>query len=77
MGFNQCYLRDVEDLKSEVISVGLEQFAKRYSKYDSWTGSTKSMEFLEAKIMEYELQKIKEHENGKFKRVNKLGYGIQ
>ena len=54
MGFNQCYLRDVEDLESELISVGLEQFTKRYSKYDSWTGSSKSMEFLESKIKEYE-----------------------
>lgn len=63
MGFNQCYLRDIEELESEFISIGLEQFGKRYSKYDSWNGSTKSMEFLEAKIMEYELQKTKEHEN--------------
>ena len=54
MGFNQCYLRDVEDLQSELTSVGLEQFVKRYSKYDSWTGSSKSMEFLESKIKQYE-----------------------
>ena len=54
MGFNQCYLRDVEDLQSELTSVGLEQFTKRYSKYDSWTGSSKSMEFLESKIKQYE-----------------------
>ena len=54
MGFNQCYLRDVEDLQSELTSVGLEQFVKRYSKYNSWTGSSKSMEFLESKIKQYE-----------------------
>ena len=54
MGFNQCYLRDVEDLQSELTSVGLEQFVKRYSKYDSWTVSSKSMEFLESKIKQYE-----------------------
>ena len=54
MGFNQCYLRDVEDLQSELTSVGFEQFVKRYSKYDSWTGSSKSMEFLESKIKQYE-----------------------
>ena len=54
MGFNQCYIRDVEDLQSELTSVGLEQFVKRYSKYDSWTGSSKSMEFLESKIKQYE-----------------------
>ena len=54
MGFNQCYLRDVKDLQSELNSVGLTQFVKRYSKYDSWTGSSKSMEFLEGKINLYE-----------------------
>jgi hypothetical protein len=54
MGFNQCYIRDVEDLQSELNSVGLELFVKRYSKYDSWTGSSESMEFLESKINLYE-----------------------
>jgi len=63
MGFNQCYLRDVKDLESEVESNGLELFVKRYRKYDSLTGSSESFQFLEAKIMEYELQKIKEYEN--------------
>jgi hypothetical protein len=54
MGFNQCYLRDVKDLQSELDSIGLELFIKRYSKYDSWTGSSPSMEFLESKINLYE-----------------------
>jgi hypothetical protein len=54
MGFNQCYLRDVEDLQSELSSVGLESFVIRYSKYDSWCGSSESMEFLENKINLYE-----------------------
>ena len=54
MGFNQCYLRSIEDLQSELNSVGLELFVKRYSKYDSWSGSSESMEFLESKINLYE-----------------------
>ena len=54
MGFNQCYIRDVKDLESELNSGGLELFVKRYSKYDSWTGSSESMEFLESKINLYE-----------------------
>ena len=58
MGFNQCYLRSVEDLESELKSDGLESFVKRYRKYDSLTGSSESFQFLEAKIMEYELQQI-------------------
>ncbi len=54
MGFNQCYLRNVEDLKSEFQSDGLEKFVKRYQKYDSLTGSSESFQFLEQKIKEYE-----------------------
>jgi predicted nucleotidyltransferase len=54
MGFNQCYLRDVKDLESEVESDGLELFVKRYRKYDSLTGSSESFQFLEQKIKEYE-----------------------
>jgi hypothetical protein len=53
MGFNQCYLRSVEDLKAEFQSDGLEAFVKRYEKYDSISGSSESFEFLEAKINLY------------------------
>jgi hypothetical protein len=65
MGFNQCYLRDVKDLESELKSDGLDTFVKRYRKYDSITGSSESFEFLEAKIMEYELQQIQMVDKGK------------
>ena len=64
MGFNQCYLRSVEDLESELKSDGLESFVKRYQKYDSLTGSSESFQFLEAKIMEYELQQIQMVDKG-------------
>jgi len=57
MGFNQCYLRSVKDLESELESNGLELFVKRYRKYDSLTGSSESFEFLEQKIKEYENDK--------------------
>ena len=53
MGFNQCYLRSVEDLEDELNRNGLEAFVKRYEKYDSITGSSESFEFLEAKINLY------------------------
>lgn len=65
MGFNQCYLRDVKDLESELATDGLELFVKRYRKYDSLTGSSESFEFLEAKIMQYELQQIQMVDKGK------------
>ena len=54
MGFNQCYLKNINDLKSELDSVGLETFIKRYKKYDSLSGSSESFQFLEQKIKEYE-----------------------
>jgi hypothetical protein len=54
MGFNQCYLRNVEDLNEEFNKSGLESFVKRYEKYDSLTGSSESFEFLESKIKQYE-----------------------
>ena len=52
MGFNQCYLRSVKDLESELEYNGLELFVNRYRKYDSLTGSSESFAFLEQKIKE-------------------------
>jgi hypothetical protein len=54
MGFNQCYLRNVENLSKEFSRNGLESFLKRYKKYDSLTGSTESFDFLESKTKQYE-----------------------
>jgi hypothetical protein len=54
MGFNQCYLRNVENLSKEFNRNGLESFLKRYKKYDSLTGSTQSFDFLESKIKQHE-----------------------
>ena len=54
MGFNQCYLRNVENLSKEFNRNGLESFVKRYQKYDSLTGSTQSFDFLESKTKQYE-----------------------
>ena len=51
MGFNQCYLRSVKDLESELEYNGLELFVNRYRKYDSLTGSSESFAFLEQKII--------------------------
>jgi hypothetical protein len=32
----------------------METFVKRFKKYDSWTGDSDAMNFLESKIQEYE-----------------------
>ena len=82
MGFNQCYLRSVKDLESELESNGLELFVKRYRKYDSLTGSSESFEFLEQKIKEvseycerYNL-KYDEEYFYPFRDHDKLGRGV-
>ncbi len=54
MGFNNCYLPEYNELIEYFNSVSLEVFVKRYRKYDCWTGSSESMNFLENKIKEYE-----------------------
>lgn len=54
MGFNNCYLPDIDKLKEYFDSVDLETFVNRFRKYDAWTGSSESMDFLEKKINLYE-----------------------
>ena len=58
MGFNHCYLSNVENLQNELNNVGLERFIKSYRKYDALTGPSECFRFLEQKIEEYELQQI-------------------
>jgi hypothetical protein len=67
MGFNQCYLPDIDKLKTYFESVDLKMFTDRFRKYDSWTGSSESMDFLEQKIKEYELQQIQMVDKGETK----------
>ena len=54
MGFNNCYLPDIDKLKEYSESVDLETFVNRFRKYDCWTGSSESLDFLEKKINLYE-----------------------
>jgi hypothetical protein len=54
MGFNNCYLPDINKMKEYFESVDLETFVNRFRNYDSWTGSSDSFDFLEQKINEYE-----------------------
>jgi hypothetical protein len=65
MGFNNCHLPNIESLSKEFELKGLEQFYEAYRNYDSWSGDTKSMEFLESKVKEYELQQISMVDKGK------------
>jgi len=64
MGFNHCYISSVENLQSELDSVGLKEFVRRYRRYDAITGPSESFRFLEDKIKEYE------------KVINNIDYNI-
>lgn len=64
MGFNHCYLSNVENLQNELNILGLERFIKSYRKYDALTGPSECFRFLEQKIEEYELQQIQVVDKG-------------
>lgn len=64
MGFNQCILPSIEIMQSQIDRDGLKEFVRIYRKYDSIMGDSNRMEFLEAKIMEYELQQIQMVDKG-------------
>ena len=70
MGFNNCYLPEYDELIKYYNSVTLEVFVKRFRKYDCWTGSSESMNFLENKVKEYyELQQIQVVDKGENKQT--------
>jgi hypothetical protein len=54
MGFNHCYLSNVDNLQNELNNVGLEKFIKTYRSYDALTGPGECFRFIEEKIEEYE-----------------------
>lgn len=54
MGFNSCHLPKYNQLVEYYNSVDLETFVKQFKKYDSWSGDSDAMNFLENKIEEYE-----------------------
>ena len=64
MGFNHCYLTNVEDLQKYLDNVGLEKFIKMYRSYDALTGPSECFKFLEDKIEENELQQIQVVDKG-------------
>lgn len=69
MGFNHCYIPSIENLQMELENVGLENFVKRYRKYDAITGPSESFRFLEEKIKEYELQSVQMVDKGQKKET--------
>ena len=53
MGFNVCHVPKIDTLVKEYNEVGLEQFVKRYRKYDSWDGDSDALLYLETQIETY------------------------
>jgi hypothetical protein len=49
VGFNNCYIPNYNQLVEYYSSVDLETFVKRFRKYDSWSGDSDAMNFLENK----------------------------
>jgi hypothetical protein len=58
MGFNNCYIPNYNQLVEYYNSVDLETFVKRFRKYDSWTGDSDAMNFLENKIKLWDITNI-------------------
>ena len=54
MGFNNCYLPNLNELTEFYNKFGLEVLYNRFRKYDCWTGDSDAMNYLENKIKEYE-----------------------
>ena len=53
MGFNQCYVGNVLQVQKELDEYGLDEFVRRYSKYDSITGDSESIDFIEGIVKKY------------------------
>ena len=64
MGFNNCYIPNLNELTKYYNEFGLEKLYKRFIKYDSWSGDSDAMNFLENKIKEYE--KVIVRDGGQF-----------
>jgi hypothetical protein len=56
MGFNKCFLPPIDSMKNDILINGLNQFIKKYGKYDALIGETDRMDFLK-QIMENDMPK--------------------
>jgi hypothetical protein len=54
MGFNKCILPSIETMQFQIKRDGLKEFVRIYRKYDSISGDSERIQFLEKKIFEYE-----------------------
>jgi hypothetical protein len=57
MTSTHAHLPKLEDIKNQLETLGVENFHKHYSIYESFIGPSESMEFLENEIKKYEIHK--------------------
>ena len=53
MGMDKCHIKDYDELLKEFEKIGLDKFANKYIKYDALIGESRSIQFIENKINEY------------------------
>ena len=55
MGFNQCYVGNILQIQKELDEYGLDEFVRRYRKYDSISGDSESIDFIEKRIEQWDI----------------------
>lgn len=54
MGFNHCYIQNLNSVMLQLETFGIEQFVKMYTKsYDSISGDSAGIIFIEETIKQY------------------------
>jgi hypothetical protein len=71
MGFNQCYVGSILQIQKELDEVGIETFVKRYTKYDSISGDSECIDFIEGIVKKYYNEKYI-ISNSNFNTTNEL-----
>jgi hypothetical protein len=53
MGFNHCHIPNIEAVKWELDTFGIDKFVKLYTSYDSYGGDGEAIKFIEQTLKEY------------------------
>lgn len=60
MGYHHCHIPPIEACVKQYTLLGLEAFAKRYSKCEMLIGDSESIRFVEEKLLEWKRNKPKQ-----------------
>jgi hypothetical protein len=55
---NRCHINNIDEVKAEFESNGLERFVRKYKRYECFIGDSDAIRFVEAKIDEWCLLKV-------------------